>query len=586
MPMEVTYPSELLSRRRTFSVKIGDLYIGSEHSIKSQSMTTTSTADVGATVEQICTLSEAGCLIARVTVQGIKESRACEQIKEQLLALGVNIPLVADIHFFPQAAMHVVDFVDKVRINPGNFVDKRNMFTGKLYTEASYSASLLRLEEKFSPLVEKCQQQGKAIRIGVNHGSLSERVMQRYGDTIEGMVASALEYAEVCVKMGFHQLVFSMKSSNPRVMVAAYRQLARDLDAKGWHYPLHLGVTEAGMGLDGEIKSSIGIGTLLAEGLGDTIRCSLTGHPVTEIPLCERLLKQTRVYRSLPSQPNPFAISSSEEFRKSNSIESPWGTTYAVLLKLRPEHLNQTPDSLLSDLGIGPSGKAFTTPEGIIVPDDWVASPTAELLRSHLMVIPVSSMPSYTENPKAPCVIFPTSAPRIRSARAFFHNWRGEAVAMLFSGEDEAEAMQVVTESGALLLDGLGHALVLDFPLPLPFLREIAFGTLQSCGVRLVKPEYVSCPGCGRTLFDLPEVATRIRKRTQHLAGLKIAIMGCIVNGPGEMADADFGFVGSKAGMIDLYVKHTCVKSHIPMADAEEELIRLLREHGVWKDPE
>ncbi|MEF9519914.1 4-hydroxy-3-methylbut-2-en-1-yl diphosphate synthase [Chlamydia crocodili] len=606
--MVISPSKKQATRRYTHSVKIGNLYVGSEHSIKTQSMTTTPTADVEATVAQICALVEAKCEIARVTVQGIKEAQACEHIKERLLAMGIDVPLVADIHFFPQAAMHVADFVDKVRINPGNFVDKRNMFTGKTYTDKNYADSLLRLEEKFTPLVEKCKRLGKAMRIGVNHGSLSERVMQRYGDTIEGMVVSALEYIEVCEKLDYRDVVFSMKSSNPKVMVAAYRQLAKDLDARGWHYPLHLGVTEAGMGMDGIIKSAVGIGTLLTEGLGDTIRCSLTGCPTTEIPVCESLLKHTTTYLDLPKKENPFALENSESFvnaSKKITKTTPWGSVYGVFIKLIEEHLLNNPiEKLLEQLGVNPTNgkKDFTAPDGVVVPKSFIGTSLVKKLKEHMLVFHHHEVPclyDYNEEiwnsdqvVNAPFVHCHATTPFIHSTRAFFEKKQcaEQPVKLVFSKDldDECEAaVSIATEFGALLLDGLGEAVILDLPnIPLPAIREIAFGTLQSAGVRLVKTEYISCPGCGRTLFDLPEVTKRIRERTKHLVGLKIAVMGCIVNGPGEMADADFGFVGSKTGMIDLYVKHTCVKAHIPMEDAEEELVHLLQEHGVWKDPE
>ncbi|WP_201456851.1 4-hydroxy-3-methylbut-2-en-1-yl diphosphate synthase [Chlamydia sp. 17-3921] len=595
------------SRRLTHSVKIGHLYVGSEHSIKNQSMTTTPTADVDATVEQIYALVECGCEIARVTVQGIKEAQACEKIKEKLLMKGLYIPLVADIHFFPQAAMHVVDFVDKVRINPGNYVDKRNLFSGKkTYTEANYRHSLTRLEDKFSPLVEKCKRQGKAMRIGVNHGSLSERVMQKYGDTIEGMVASALEYITICELLDYRDVVFSIKSSNPKVMVAAYRQLAKDLDSRGWLYPLHLGVTEAGMGMDGIIKSAVGIGTLLTEGLGDTIRCSLTGCPTTEIPVCKSLLNQTTIYLNLEKKPNSFALENSESFvAAANKIskKTPWGSVYGVFIKLYEKHLVDSSEELLKKLGVDlkTGTKEFTTPEGVIVPQEFLDSPIVKALSEYFLVFHYYQVPClYSYNKEAwnspevhnaPFVHFHATEPFIYTCRDFFEQegHQGKPTKLVFSrdfDDEEVAAVSIATEFGALLLDGLGEAIVLDLPnISIEACREIAFGTLQSAGVRLVKTEYISCPGCGRTLFDLPEVTIRIHEKTKHLPGLKIAVMGCIVNGPGEMADADFGFVGSKAGMIDLYVKHTCVKAHIPMEEAEDELVRLLKQYGVWEDP-
>ncbi|VVT42711.1 4-hydroxy-3-methylbut-2-en-1-yl diphosphate synthase (ferredoxin) [Chlamydia avium] len=596
---------EHITRRFAHSVKIGNLYIGSTHTIKNQSMTTTPTADVDATVAQICDLVEAQCDIVRVTVQGIKEAQACERIKERLINKGIHIPLVADIHFFPQAATYVADIVDKIRINPGNFIDKRNMFTGR---SCNYADSLKRLEEKFSPLVEKCQRLNKALRIGVNHGSLSERILQRYGDTIEGMVMSALEYATICEKLGYQDVVFSMKSSNPKVMIAAYRQLVKDLDARGWHYPLHLGVTEAGMGRDGVIKSSIGIGTLLAEGLGDTIRCSLTGCPTQEIHVCKTLLKHTAVYLDLPKQENPFALENSESFVKASKKikkNTPWGNVYGVFLKLHDHHLENTSiDTLLEALGIDKQTgkKSTTTPEGVLIPRCFLETPIVEKLKQHILVFHDHQAPHLYDNNEntwssdstlaSPFVYYHATPPFMHSIRNFFKKRKQETQPVMIvlsqQTEDEhAATVSIATELGAILLDGLGDAVILDLPyIPLHVSREIIFSTLQSTGVRLVKTEYISCPGCGRTLFDLPKVTKQIQEKTKHLVGLKIAVMGCIVNGPGEMADADFGFVGSKTGMVDLYVKHTCVKAHIPMENAEQELIHLLKEYGVWKNPE
>lgn len=594
-------------RRKTLSVKIGDLFVGSEHSIKIQSMTTTATTDVEGTVKQICALQECGCEIARVTVQGLKEVSACEKIKDRLIQQNVSIPLVADIHFFPQAAMHVADFVEKVRINPGNYVDKRNMFTGKIYSDEQYAHSLERLFEKFSPLVEKCKRLGRAMRIGVNHGSLSERVMQRYGDTIEGMVYSALEYVEVCVNMDYHDVVFSMKSSNPKVMVAAYRALAHELDQRGWFYPLHLGVTEAGSGIDGVVKSAVGIGTLLSEGLGDTIRCSLTGCPTIEIPVCVDLLKQTTGYSELSEKKdNPFEIYRSEQLATQElSKNLPWGNVYGLLVKLTETQLLTTePAELLQNLGVDiTTGKKDpTAPEGVVIPQNMRSSAIVAELEKHLLVFDQEGAPILNETNEeawlsektlaAPFAYFEVED--IYEARRFFElrkeHSHSQPICLSFSLDPNLPENEAVIDLsirlGALLLDGLGSCVLLNLP-DLQLSRTLGFLILQSANIRSVTVEYISCPGCGRTLFDLPEVTQRIRERTKHLpGGLKIAVMGCIVNGPGEMADADFGYVGSKPGMIDLYVKHKCVKSCIPMENAEEELIQLLKEHGVWKEPE
>lgn len=592
-------------RRKTLPVRIGDLFVGSEHSIKIQSMTTTATTDVDGTVRQICALQEWGCDIVRVTVQGLREVHACEHIKDRLIQQNISIPLVADIHFFPQAAIHVVDCVDKVRINPGNYVDKRNMFTGKIYSDEQYAHSLEHLMNKFSPLVEKCKRLGKAMRIGVNHGSLSERVTQRYGNTIEGMVYSALEYAEVCVAMDYHDVIFSMKSSNPKVMVAAYRSLAYELDQREWSYPLHLGVTEAGSGTAGIVKSAVGIGTLLSEGLGDTIRCSLTGSPINEIPICIDLLKQTtELSERWGEADNPFAIHSSKQLGTRNTLNTPpWGNVYGLLINLTDVQLLMAePIELLQCLGIDTTtGKIDpTTPEGVVVPKAMRSSPIISEIEKHLLVFNKEDVPILNpmneeewlseETLSAPFVYFEVTD--IHTARRFFslRQHSTQPVCLSFSLDPHLSKNEAIIDLsarlGALLLDGLGSCVLLDF-VDIKLSRTLGFLILQSANIRSVTVEYVSCPGCGRTLFDLLAVSQRIRERTQHLpGGLKIAVMGCIVNGPGEMADADFGYVGSKPGMIDLYVKHKCVKSCIPIENAEEELVQLLKEHGVWKEPE
>ncbi|AAF39191.1 4-hydroxy-3-methylbut-2-en-1-yl diphosphate synthase (flavodoxin) [Chlamydia muridarum str. Nigg] len=591
-------------RRKTLSVKVGNLFVGSEHSIKIQSMTTTATTDVEGTVRQIYALQECGCEIVRVTVQGLKEVGACEQIKDRLVQQNVTIPLVADIHFFPQAAIHVADFVDKVRINPGNYVDKRNMFSGKIYSDEQYTRSLERLFEKFSPLVAKCKRLGRAMRIGVNHGSLSERIMQRYGDTIEGMVFSALEYAEVCVNMDYHNIVFSMKSSNPRTMVAAYRALARELDQRKWLYPLHLGVTEAGSGMDGMIKSSVGIGTLLSEGLGDTIRCSLTGSPTLEIPVCLDLLKETAKYSKSTKKYNPFEIYHSKQLTTQTTPKHfPVENVYGFLVGLTKDHLlTIEPNTLLQCLGVDitTGKKDLTSPDGVVIPKSMRSSAIVSEIEKHLRIFYKEDAPILNEMNEelwlsdktlaTPFVYFEVES--IYQARRFFalrQNY-SQPVCLSFSLKanlsKNSAAIDLSIRLGALLLDGLGSCVLFNFS-DLKLARTLGFSILQSANIRSTTVEYISCPGCGRTLFDLPEVSQRIKERTKHLpGGLKIAVMGCIVNGPGEMADADFGYVGSKPGMIDLYVKHKCVKSYVPMENAEEELIQLLKEHGVWKEPE
>ena len=459
-------------RWKTRVVNVGKVGIGGENPVRIQSMTTSDTRDVKATVDQVLRLEDAGCEIVRITVQGKKEAEACEKIKNELIGHNCNIPLVADIHFYPPAAMLVADFVDKIRINPGNFADTRAIFKKIEYTDSLYSNELLKIEEKFSPLVEKCKKRGIAIRIGTNHGSLSDRIMNRYGDTSYGMVESAFEFARVCRKLDYHNFLFSMKASNPLVMIHANRLLVAEMVKIGWNYPLHLGVTEAGNGEDGRIKSAVGIGSLLLDGLGDTIRVSLTEDPWAEIDPCKRIIK----------------------FAKERS-------------KLRLPQIDTLMPSPLKEGSVILKAKYDVSAEDLVI---------------------LASM-----------------------------------------------------ELGSQLINGLANGVEIDSHHKS---KDFELNLLQACRIINFKTDFIACPGCGRTLFDLQSVTNRIKEKTGHLPGVKIAIMGCIVNGPGEMADADFGFVGSRPGKIDLYVGKTCVEKNIDFIDAETKLINLIKSHGKWHD--
>jgi 1-hydroxy-2-methyl-2-(E)-butenyl 4-diphosphate synthase len=481
-------------RWKTRVVQVGGVGIGGDNPIRIQSMTTSNTRDVDATVDQVLRLQDAGCEIVRVTVQGKKEAEACEAIKNKLIRIGCNVPIVADIHFYPPAALLVADFVDKVRINPGNFVDTRASFKKIVYSDDIYQKEILKIEEEFLPLIEKCKKRGIAMRIGTNHGSLSDRIMNRYGDTPYGMVESAFEFARVCRKHDFHNFLFSMKASNPLVMIQAYRLLVNEMVKIGWDYPLHLGVTEAGNGEDGRIKSAIGIGSLLLDGLGDTIRVSLTEDPWDEIAPGKKIIQFAR-----------------------------------ERAKLR------------------------------------IAAPEIQRRKRKVMVEPDSS-----------CLILDNPT------REFFHGYTGEAPVILRAQYDlPAEDIIILAsmELGSLLIDGLGEGVQISASnKPKDFEKSL----LQACRMLSFKTDFIACPGCGRTLFDLQKVTNQIKEKTGHLPGVKIAVMGCIVNGPGEMADADFGYVGSKPGKIDLYVGKTCVEKNIDFAEAETKLIELIKAHGKW----
>ncbi|MGB7978915.1 MAG: (E)-4-hydroxy-3-methylbut-2-enyl-diphosphate synthase [Chlamydiales bacterium] len=514
-------------RLRTREVKIGPIGIGGANPIRIQSMTTSNTRDVEATIDQIVRLADAGCEIARVTVQGKKEAESCEGIKNGLLKRGYSIPLVADIHFYPPAALLVTEFADKVRVNPGNFIDKRASFKVIEYDEAAYERELVKIEEGFAPLVEKCKRLKKAIRIGTNHGSLSDRIMNRYGDSPRGMVESALEFARVCRKYEFHDFCFSMKASNPVVMIEAYRLLSAEMIGLGWDYPLHLGVTEAGEGEDGRLKSAMGIGALLLDGLGDTIRISLTEDPWAEIDPCRRLAEfaATAWGRGV----EPFEEKGREKRRV--IYPHPFNEKGSVVIKQGGQYYCE-------GIPIGPNE----------------------------------------------CILFrPTISP-VHETRRLVQRLQQDGVTLPlivdigFEGvSPEDLPIYAGSEYGAILCDGLAEGVCV---------QEERFGLnlLQSARMRMTRTDFISCPGCGRTLFDLQDVSRRIREKTAHLPGVKIAIMGCIVNGPGEMADADFGYVGSKPGKIDLYIGKNCVERDISFADADSKLIDLIKSDGKWVD--
>jgi 1-hydroxy-2-methyl-2-(E)-butenyl 4-diphosphate synthase len=519
-------------RFKTREIKVGSVGVGGSNPVRIQSMTTSNTRDVEATIEQIIRLADVGCEIARVTVQGKKEAEACEGIKNGLLKRGYSIPLVADIHFYPPAALLVAEFADKVRVNPGNFVDKRASFKVIEYDDAAYARELAKIEEGFAPLVEKCKRLKKAMRIGTNHGSLSDRVMNRFGDSPRGMVEAALEFARVCRKYDYHDFCFSMKASNPVVMMHAYRLLVAEMMKLGWDYPLHLGVTEAGEGEDGRIKSAMGIGALLLDGIGDTIRVSLTEDPWAEIDPCKRLVQFAE--ESLGKGIEPFE----EKGRDFTQLE-------------RRKVIYEAPFNEQGSVVVKKEGRYFV--EGI----------------------PVDA---------SQCIIFSPKISPLHETRKFVeklkndHNTLPLIVEINSQSSMDDRPIHLGAQYGAILCDKLAEGICVEDE---PF----GFNLLQSARMRMTKTDFISCPGCGRTLFDLQDVSRRIREKTAHLPGVKIAIMGCIVNGPGEMADADFGYVGSKPGKIDLYVGKNCVERDIEFAEADLRLVELIKSHGKWTDP-
>lgn len=549
---------------KTSQVMVGNVGVGGDNPVRIQSMTTSNTRDVEATIEQIMRLSDNGCEIARITVQGMKEAEACEEIKGGLIKKGYTIPLVADIHFYPPAALRVADSVDKVRINPGNFVDKRAQFKKIEYNEATYQAELDKIEEKFSPLVLKCKQLKKAIRIGTNHGSLSDRIMNYYGDTPKGMVESAFEFTRVARKYDFHDIIFSMKASNPLVMIEAYRLLVDGMMKLGWDYPLHLGVTEAGEGEDGRVKSAIGIGSLLLDGIGDTIRVSLTEDPWFEIDPCKRLIGLGGRKREIRARAEARARA---RFLHSDGC-------VVVSVKNRDIEKEDFFESLGLQVQLGRLTKKQDSCDGVYLEERIAEENQIKLEKLEKAGVKVikDELEAVFLTPKS-----------MEEARKFFETC-AKPVVLSFAYDCSLQDLTIraAAENGALLCEGLGEGIMIRGDYPVSLKMSLSFAILQGCRKRNFKTEFISCPGCGRTLFNLQNVAAKIREKTAHLPGVKIAIMGCIVNGPGEMADADFGYVGSKPGKIDLYVGKEKVASDLDMVGAEDRLVDLIKAHGRW----
>jgi len=644
---------EACVRRTTRTVDVGGVLVGSSHPVRTQTMTTTPTHDVEATVAQIKRCADAGVDIVRITVQGMKEARACKLIKEQLLKDGYSTPLVADIHFTPKVAMLAADYVDKIRVNPGNFTDGKKTFdTVSELTEEDTQQARLEIEEKFGPLVLKLKEKGKALRIGVNHGSLSERILFQYGDTPEGMIASAMEYGEICRAHDYHNFVFSMKSSNPQVMVRAYRLLAKEMYQRGWDYPLHLGVTEAGGGSDGRIKSAVGIGALLLDGLGDTIRVSLTEDPEFEAQPTRALrdVAASAQGRGVPAFGEPSGrreLGPMQRRKCQPPLDVPLNADGSVLaaasahdletsdlpvlcrrfgLKYRDGSVGRGAKSVdafvvkgevpisaraklqaMIDARVGVLCKAGPgAPEGatILLEASDASNPMPERIGGYAVVFSgdesAASVDAVLRSVKPRFVLLRPAdgAPVTFIGRRFFaalsaSELGAEVPAILWfqyparAGEDEDDVVvRASSEFGSLFVDGLGEGVLWDAEaLGQEMLTESSFNLLQACRMRISKTEFISCPSCGRTLFNLQKTVASIKERTGHLPGVRIAVMGCIVNGPGEMADADFGYVGSGVGKIDLYVNYDCVQRGIPSENAVDQLIVLIKKHGRWQDP-
>jgi (E)-4-hydroxy-3-methylbut-2-enyl-diphosphate synthase len=697
-------------RRPTFEVKVGDVAIGGESPIRVQSMTTTDTLDTAATADQAERLAAAGCEIVRITAPSLREAENLRAIRRELDRRGVRVPLVADIHFTPNAALVAVEHVEKVRVNPGNYADKKR-FEVREYADAEYRAEIERVAERFRPLVRRCRELGRALRIGTNHGSLSDRILNRHGDTPAGMVESALEFLDVCEDEAFRDVVFSMKASNAQVAIQAYRLLAARLAARAgaagprsepqasgvpgrsgdparraleWKapsgvlswgapsYPFHLGVTEAGDGEDGRVKSAIGIGALLEDGIGDTIRVSLTEDPVKEVPVARALAARYEARFAKPDPassaplarapftPDPFAHAR----RASRTLPLgplPLGGQHPVRVEVDLGALAPDPEAAASEIAASLGSAGDVVCEGLLVDaggarDAARARTLAAALAAAGVAAPLSLRVALAEGPPdAPAARLVArigeAAPRAPELEAFaraarergvplewsFHTRAADlpsaldaalaashaagADALLVSVEgslpvhgarllaarlaergrgdlpialrhrsdpflaEETAILHAATDLGAPLCDGIGDLVSLGGFGPPGRSLALAYRILQGARLRTSWTEYISCPSCGRTLFDLEETTARIKERTRHLRGVKIAVMGCIVNGPGEMADADFGYVGSGPGKVNLYVGKDCVVRGVPEATAPERLVELIRERGAWVEP-
>lgn len=632
------------SRRKTVEVKIGDVPMGGNNPIRVQSMTTVDTMDTMGSVEQTIRMVEAGCEYVRITAPSIKEAQNLEAIKKELRRRGYTVPLVADIHFTPNAAELSARIVEKVRINPGNYADKKRFETID-YTEASYQSELDRIREKFIPLIRICKEYGTAMRIGTNHGSLSDRIMSRYGDNPEGMVESALEFLRICEDEAYYNIVLSMKSSNPQVMVQAYRLLVQKLDEEGLKpYPLHLGVTEAGDGEDGRIKSSVGIGTLLEDGLGDTIRVSLTEEPEAEVPVAYQLAKRyddrkghdaippiehypitpfeynrrkTRQVLNMGGEHHVPRVIADFSGKEKITAASCFALGYQYSVPLDKWNITDTACDYIflgdrtidfqipGTLGLIFNHRTWLTQRSrdrsypFIRATDFVRgveqSDTLNFIYAMLSDVN-DALIQKLKSDKTTVLFIDTYNKHgmAEQRRLFVELLNSECDVPVIIGRAYANLTQeqvqlyAATDFGGLLVDGLGDGVFISGENcgPDKMINETAFNILQATRTRISKTEYISCPSCGRTLFDLQETTAKIRLRTSHLKGLKIGIMGCIVNGPGEMADADYGYVGSGPGRITLYKGKEVVRKNVPTEKAVDELINLIRVHGDWIEAE
>jgi len=601
-------------RQETTEVMIGSTPVGGNNPIRIQTMTDTDTKDTEATVEQIIRVIKAGADYVRVTVKGMIDAENLQIIKKELVSRGYNNSLIADIHFNPKLAEVAAQYVSKVRINPGNFYDKRAQFKNRIYTDEEYKTELENIEKQFVPFLKLLKETKTALRIGANHGSLSDRVMSRYGDTPAGIAESVLEFLRICKKEDFNNVVVSIKSSNTRVMVYTVRLLNFKMRLEDMKFPIHLGVTEAGEGEDGRIKSAVGVGALLADGIGDTVRISLTEKPINEIPVAMKLVNHFKTYQNhapitapMVGQTNPFEY----ERRDTRPVLNMGGKQLPVVIAdLRERSLREMipirgkliPDYFISGNKIldihGEEYPVITLEEYLFESTRWgrmkfIRTSKAEFDR--FMDMHPEIIMKLKQTRKTVLILESFNANPMAELRAFFmaletHIWKVPVVLYRKYNESQLEDLQIkaAADLGGLLIDGYGDGICISNDhdnITFTELKDLSFGILQASRMRASKTEFVSCPGCGRTLFDLHETTRKVKEHFRHLDHLKIGIMGCVVNGPGEMGDADYGFVGAGNNKVNLYKGLNPIKRHIPYENAVEELEQLLRENGDWKDP-
>ncbi|OJV39012.1 MAG: 4-hydroxy-3-methylbut-2-en-1-yl diphosphate synthase [Bacteroidales bacterium 36-12] len=588
------------NRRKSDKVKIGNVLLGSDYPIRVQSMTNTDTNDTENSVAQSIRIYEAGGEIVRLTAQGVKEAENLKNIKESLINKGYSFPLVADIHFLANAADIAAQYVQKVRVNPGNYIGLVRKSDD--YTDEEYQAEYEKIKARFTILLDICKKNNTAIRIGVNHGSLSERMMNRWGDTPRGMVESCLEFLQVCDENDFHNVVISMKASNTLAMVHAVRLLVSEMAKRDMHYPLHLGVTEAGDGEDGRIKSSVGIGALLHDGIGDTVRVSLSEEPEAEIPVAKKLAtyiieKQghNRIASTVNSDYNFFEY----DRRQTSEVLNIGGENVPVVFMNKDGEFATLPDFLLRDNKVyAQDGSVYNVFDATQLGELQSDNLNAKFLKLSYPELNDKILDLLKASSDIVVLLSSNHKNQVGEMRAFFHTLLNKGIktpvvlCRNYAGDDlETYQIQAAADLGVMFLDGFGDGIFLEYTNALApnkirteQLNAIAFGILQASRVRVSKTEYISCPGCGRTLFQLQTVIAKVKAATSHLKGLKIAVMGCIVNGPGEMADADYGYVGAGRGKVSLYKKKECLERNIDENEAVAKLIDLIKANGDWHD--